>query len=289
MKRGFLIAMLASVMILGSIGNDLQAQMAAAYAWTPAAETTVVSKVLRIAETSDVKRMPSVEIEKFALPPAGVDVMRIRMEGTYTINGIGTDRVELSGWLACIHRDPKPAPGMTENSWNSSIIDTEFVGFDISGESKLFGTIRAYLDPEKPSSGKAGAIQMPSISQIKSAASSDFGGRLRSSALDGLMSTCPTPPDCPGCEVSLNLIIEMPQLGLRMKTAEALRNYSFIESIPPVGATPSFALAPTSLVLDGREVGTLKNSSSKLREVVMRVPFDGGGHGSPGSFRAAGE
>jgi hypothetical protein len=272
MKRNLIIGLVALAIIVGLTGDKLVTSMAVASPWSPAAESEVVSSVLKAAQASDIDRMLAIPVEKFYLPPAGVDVMRIRMEGTYTINGIGTDRVELSGWLACIHREPRPAPGKAGNSWKTSVIDTEFVGFDIRGESKIFGPVRAYLDSERPSFGRAGAIEMPSLSTIKSVIASEYSRGLRLST-SSVVAPCPTPPDCPGCEAALNLIIDMPQLGLKLKTAEAIRNYSFIETIPPVGDTPSFVLAPTALMLDGREVGRLQDSSSKLREVVMRVPF----------------
>ena len=85
---------------------------------------------------------------------------------------------------------------------------------------------------------------------------------------------CPNPPNCPsGCKAILNLTVEMPQLGLKMNTAKAVRHYSYVETIPPAGTTPSFTVEPTPLVLDGRVVGTLENSTSKFREVVMTAPF----------------
>jgi hypothetical protein len=273
MKKRWMLVCVALVLTFGQGMYRSNAPAAVASSGSRNFERETVLNVLRMVEATNIGELPAIPVKRLTLPAAGIDVLRIQMEGTYTINGIGAENIEMSGWLACLHRSPRPASDRGRVSWDNSVIDTEFVGFDIRGESKLFGPVRAYLDPEKYSYGETGIIDLPaSITSRKGA---------RSILLGADEQCCPPTPTCPatptcddrGCLAVMNVVIEMPQLGLKMKTKTPIRNYSVVETIPPTGTTPSFTLEPTDLLLDGRVVGSLQKSTSKHREVVMSMPF----------------
>lgn len=260
MKRlGFLILLVTAILQVGLLCQKGGGRTIIASTTSSLSEGEIVAQVLRAAETADLSKLPAIPVKRFALPPPGIDVVRVRMQGTYTVNGIGTDTVELSGQFSCIHRDARPAPGQTGVSWDTAIVDTEFVSFDISGESKLFGPIHVYLNPDLPSYGQAGALNLPELSKVKATRAADN----------------PTPAPKPDqCIAVMNLKVEMPQLNLKLQTRQALRNYSLVDTIPPVGTAPSFTLEPTELVSNGRVVGLLQGSSAKLREVVLKAEFN---------------
>ena len=110
---------------------------------------------VRIASlVNDMKNMDSrqletlrpVEVKSLMLPGPSVDVMRVRLEETYTIDGVGKDTVELTGWIAVRHGASRPAPGETLVSWATAVTDTEFVGLELRGESEVFGPVHVTLD-----------------------------------------------------------------------------------------------------------------------------------------------
>jgi ketosteroid isomerase-like protein len=117
-------------------------------------------------KTVDLSKLTPLPAERFTLPPAGVDVMRVRLEETYEIEGIGRDTVELVGWIAAKHDNARPADGETEVRWGTAIVDTEFVGLELRGESKLFGPVRVHLDPDHRSIGQVGKLDLPFVEQI---------------------------------------------------------------------------------------------------------------------------
>src|SRR5947209_10613787 len=87
--------------------------------------------------------------------------MRVRLEETYTVKGIGKDTVELTGWIAVRHGASRPAPGFRTVSWQTAVTDTEFVGLDLHGESNVFGPVHVTLDSSRPTIGQVGRIDIP--------------------------------------------------------------------------------------------------------------------------------
>jgi hypothetical protein len=138
----------------------------------PPAEVKETTDAQRIAglldemKTVDLSKLTPLPAERFTLPPAGVDVMRVRMEETYEIKGIGRDTVELVGWIAAKHDNARPADGETEVKWGTAIVDTEFVGLELRGESKIFGPVLVHLDREHRSIGQVGKLTLPFVEQI---------------------------------------------------------------------------------------------------------------------------
>jgi hypothetical protein len=220
----------------------------------------VIADVLKDVAATNLNELPALPGQPFTLPAAGVDVMRVRMEETYTIDGVGTDKVELRGWIAAKHDNARPVAGQTEVTWDTAVIDTEFVGLELQGESKIFGPVTVRLSPGAPSFGQVGAIIVPELKGKMAA--------LKAAAKPGT-------PNYAACTANISVDVEMPQLDLRMKTQQAVRMYSVVETIPPIGHTASVSLTPTPLVADGRAVGTLQSAEVKFREIVMKNALKG--------------
>lgn len=106
-----------------------------------------------------------IKMEPYKLPAAGVQVMRAELEETYEIDGVGRDTIVLKGWIAVTHGEPRLAQGETELTWNTAVIDTEFVGLDLRGDSAVFGPIRVQLDHTRPSRGQVGRIEIPELAR----------------------------------------------------------------------------------------------------------------------------
>lgn len=120
-----------------------------------------VANLLSFMERANLEALPSIDIKPFEIPDASVDVMRVRLEETYDIQGVGKDTVVLKGWIAVKHDNPRAAVGETEVKWGTAVSDTEFVGMDLRGESKIFGPVRVTLNPDMQSRGQVGKLDLP--------------------------------------------------------------------------------------------------------------------------------
>lgn len=127
----------------------------------PVPDAERITNLLAEMERADLDSLPALEIPRFQIPNASVDVMRVRLEETYDIAGVGKDTVELRGWIAVMHDNPRPAPGETEVRWGTAVSDTQFVGMDLRGESKIFGPVIITLNPDLPSKGQVGKLSLP--------------------------------------------------------------------------------------------------------------------------------
>lgn len=105
------------------------------------------------------------EVKQYTLPGPGVQVMRAELDETYELDGIGRDTVKLRGWIAVTHAQPRPAKGETQITWNTAVLDTEFVGLDLRGESSLFGPVHVRLDTTRPARGQVGRIDIPELAR----------------------------------------------------------------------------------------------------------------------------
>lgn len=126
-----------------------------------APDSLLIKNLLAEMATVELDSLPALPVERFALPDASVDVMRVRLEETYDIAGVGRDTVELKGWIAVMHDNPRPAAGETEVKWGTAISDTQFVGMDLRGDSKIFGPVQITLNPDLPSKGRVGKLDLP--------------------------------------------------------------------------------------------------------------------------------
>ena len=130
------------------------------------ADAERIAGLLDEMKTASLSELAPLPAERFALPPAGVAVMRVRLEETYEIKGVGRDTVELTGWIAAKHDNPRPAEGEAAVRWGTAVVDTEFVGLELRGESKIFGPVLIHLDPEHRSLGQVGKLDLPFVEQI---------------------------------------------------------------------------------------------------------------------------
>jgi ketosteroid isomerase-like protein len=162
-KRASMTALLCGVMLALSV-TLLSAAKSRGKAAEPARETTDaerVSNLLTEMESVDLYGLPALPVERFTLPEAGVDVMRVRMQESYDVAGVGKDTVELTGWIAVKHFNTRPASGETEVKWGTAVTDTEFVGMDLQGVSPIFGPVRVRLNRDQRAVGHVGRISTP--------------------------------------------------------------------------------------------------------------------------------
>ncbi len=117
------------------------------------------------ASDATLAKLTPISLPQYTLPPAGIQVMRARLEETYEIDGVGKDTVELHGWIAVRHGAPRPVMGATEVTWETAVLDTEFVGMHLEGNSDLFGDIVVTLDTTRPSRGQVGRIEIPELAR----------------------------------------------------------------------------------------------------------------------------
>jgi ketosteroid isomerase-like protein len=133
-------------------------------------ETTVdaemINNLLDEMSTVDLDALQPLELESFVVPAAGVDVMRVQLQETYTIKGVGRDTVNLKGWIAVKHGQPYAARGERSVRWGTAVSATEFVGLELSGVSPLFGPVHVSLDPSVASAGVVGKIETPFIARV---------------------------------------------------------------------------------------------------------------------------
>ncbi|MCY1021101.1 DUF6073 family protein [Pyxidicoccus sp. MSG2] len=256
-----------------------------------------IQGLLKEMRTAQADKMAALPVKKHTIPAAGVDVMRIRMEETYIIDGVGTDTIELQGWIAVVHDNARPAPGQTEVAWGTAVMDTEFVGLDLRGHSKVFGPVHVTLDRDQPSRGQVGDIGLPAGAEeaLNRRAVVARAGGDAPSLVPGKKKGLPVPEEsvepeekkrpkrctmseggngaC--CIANLGVKVEMKNLGLQLVTGHPVQMFSIVETIPPVGYTASITLTPTPLLSAGRQVGTLQHAEVKFREVIKHTPIKG--------------
>jgi hypothetical protein len=281
---------------------------------------------------SELTAMPTLPVRKYALPTAGIDVMRAVVEERYEIDAVGTDTVMLTGWIAVKHNTPHAAPGSPTVHWGGAQAETEFVGLELSGRSELFGSVRVVLSPTRKSfwvvgwwnpddppaearllqkmydeeARAGGADAQVQLAQDAPARVPGFGGMDLEIKRDGqrqeLVPSLPpdrlgpsvpqVQPGQPGvksavcglalsfaargacCAVSLNVDVDLNDLGLRMTTQDPVYMHSYVETIPPVGYTATVSLTPAVLIMSGRHVGTLTHAAVRFRELVYHETLD---------------
>jgi len=111
-------------------------------------------------------KLSSIKVPQYVVPGPGIQVMRAQLEETYEIDGIGKDTVQLHGWIAVRHGPARPVKGETEVTWDTAVLDTEFVGMDLRGDSDTFGKVVVTLDATRPSHGQVGRIEIPELARF---------------------------------------------------------------------------------------------------------------------------
>ncbi|AGT11136.1 DUF6073 family protein [Paracoccus aminophilus] len=239
-----------------------------------------IDSLLERMKTMDVNAMPSLSVQRFTLPSAGVDVLRAKVEETYTIDGIGRDTVELSGWIAVVHSDPVSIEPGQAPRWGNAQVGTEFVGLSLKGESALFGPIEVSLNPDMPAIGRVGAWPdgkvPPAFLTMVGVDQSDIDEMGRPTCKPPKGNSPPENAPCT-CLAPLAVSVRMPSLKLEMKTDRPVVMQSSVETIPPVGYVASTSVEPRALMSDGRKVGELRSAQVKFREIILHEPLSGAG------------
>lgn len=201
--------------------------------------------------------LPAIPPQPYTLPKPGVDVMRSKLSETYSIDGIGEDTVELTGWIAVVHGQP------STDDWNTAVTDTQFVALELHGQSKVFGPVLVTFDPEHPAIGQVGRITIPEkVTDVL--ASANASNKASKQVRGGKAAD-----DDATCRAPVSVAVSMPQLGLTMKTKTHAVWYSKVTTIPPVGHVASVTVDPIRLITkEGREVGTLTSGRVYFRETV---------------------
>jgi hypothetical protein len=159
MKRIIFSASLSGLLVLLFLAWSVQTPRTVA-AVEPNNLTDVerINHLLDEMRTIDLDKLQPLPVQPFNIPNASVDVMRVRLEETYEVEGIGRDTVQLTGWIAAKINDPRPAPGETEIKWGTAISDTEFIGMELHGNSPKFGPVIVRINRNLPSKGQVGAL-----------------------------------------------------------------------------------------------------------------------------------
>jgi len=260
------------VWIAVSVSCVVAAFAFAAWAADPSSDSAKVASLineLKTAGPDGLAAMKPIPIRRFEVPGPGVDVMRARLRETYTVDGIGRDEVELTGWVAVRHGMARAAAGFNEVNWNTAVLETAFVGMDLRGTSKLFGPVQVKLDENRPAVGQVGRIELPAGARtelMRLAANQPVKAKASKAT-----PVAPNPNTAGACAAKVNVAVLMPNLGLEMVTDHPVSWYSLVETIPPVGTTASIANEPVRLRTQGREVATLQGGIVDFREVVRHV------------------
>lgn len=258
MKKSCFVLLVAGLVI--SFGAQVSAEAVSD-------EVRIAKLVLEMTEmpAEQLSSLDPLPVRRFELPPPGVDVMRARLTETYTVEGIGEDTVELTGWIAVKHYDTRPVQAGSDISWDTAVTSTQFVGMGLTGQSELFGRVEVGLTGQQPI-GEVGRIELPEQ------AMSILLAQATGTETEPQTETEPGDPTIL-CEAQVNVAVRMLDLGLEMATAEPVLWYSSVDTIPPVGTTASVTVEPVSLLIDGREVGKLVSGKVDFREVVRHVPL----------------
>jgi hypothetical protein len=177
------------------------------------------------------------DVEPRTVPEAGVDHVDINLEETYTVEGVGTDTVMLSGTLVADRAAPliDPKKGVVE--WETSIVVANFRALNVRGKSDVFGTVHVGLDPRHPSFAAVG------------------GGH---------------------CRAALAIVVTMPDHKLTLRSAEPVQLHSEVQTVPPVGDEKTQSIREVALVdaRSHREMGRLNSARVVWRELTAQVPHD---------------
>src|SRR4051794_25583405 len=93
------------------------------------------------------------DVEPRTVPPAGVDHIDITLHETYTVEGVGSDTVELKGTLISDRGEPLIDPDRGEVDWETTAVVASFRALNVRGKSDVFGPVHVGLDHTQPSFG----------------------------------------------------------------------------------------------------------------------------------------
>ena len=174
------------------------------------------------------------EVTPFSVPPAGTDTVDITIEETYSVEGVGSDTVTLSGSLVAERATPLIDPARGEVEWETSLIVANFVSLDVRGESEVFGPVHVALDRRSPSFAAVG------------------GGH---------------------CRAVLSISVSMPKQGLVLHSSEPVQLHSQVETVPPIGDERTESLRSVTLIdlKERRERGSIDKARVVWRNLMAQV------------------
>lgn len=175
------------------------------------------------------------EVKAYALPKAGIDKMRIVMKETYEIKGVGKDTITLTGFLVSRRGTPLLGMGQTKHSWENSTVVAEFTELDLRGKSNVFGNVHVTIDRTQPN-----------FAVVTAGA----------------------------CKAVVSVLIDMPELQMKLKTREPMQLQSQVTIIPPIGDEKTISVTPVGLIdQKGRLVGILEQAKVMWRELVEQKGY----------------
>lgn len=279
MSKKMWLAPTLGVLVVGGLVLTLRSTSANAADTSDAVKIATLVNGMKSMDASGLAAMNAIPIRQYELPGAGVDVMRARLEETYEVDGVGTDTVELSGWIAVAHSQSYAVDGSKEVTWANAVTPTHFIDMDLSGTSKVFGPVHVTLDQTHPVFGKVGRIEIPELAmhnlQAKLEKNDAAVANQKALGAQPAKPAAPSkgkiaaPPPAALCDGIIPPFISM--LGQDFTTDQPVHWYSLVDTIPPVGHTASIAIEPVRLLSNGRQVGKLVSGVVKFREVVQHV------------------
>jgi len=185
------------------------------------------------------------DVTPYTVPEAGVDTVEINLEETYSVEGVGSDTVALSGSLVANRGVPLVDPKVKSVDWDTSTVVANFESLDVRGESDVFGPVNVTLDPAIPS----------------------FGVVRKGD-----------------CRASLGVVVSMPKHNLVVRTKRPVQLHSQVKTVPPIGDERTESVGPVALVdVDGgREIGSLESARVLWRELTAQVNYETNGNGASG-------
>lgn len=171
-----------------------------------------------------------IKVKPYTLPDAGTDTTTITITETYEIKGVGKDTVELKGVLVANRTVPLIDHGATVADWETGTVVAQFTSLKLKGKSDIFGPVNVTLDKSVPSFGVVSGEK---------------------------------------CKAALGLIVSMPKLGLKLRSAEPVQLHSTVTTVPPIGDVATRSVLPVTLVdfATNRVQGTLLNALVSWREL----------------------
>lgn len=175
-----------------------------------------------------------INVEEFTVPEAGTDITEITIEEEYYVEGLGEDRITLTGTLVAERAEPLLGEGANEVNWESSTVVAGFTHLDVRGESAVFGPVNVHLDKTSPAFGIV------------------TNGK---------------------CKASLPIVVTMPDHDLVLISARPIQLESTVKTVPPIGDERTVSRGPVDLVdrRTLRTVGTIRSARVMWRELVAQT------------------
>jgi hypothetical protein len=176
----------------------------------------------------------AIDVRPFTIPAAGIDTVKITVEETYDVSGVGTDTVTLSGTLVANRGVPLLKPGERQLGWNTAIVVANFTDLKLSGHSRVFGAVEVSLDHTMPSMGVANACH---------------------------------------CSAAIGVVVSMPGLGMNLRTTEPMQLQSEVTTIPPIGDERTQSVLPVDLIdtRTNNRIGSLASARVIWRELTQQT------------------